>query len=146
MVRNASDSGGSISSFQMSRRLQCKSPRRPRYCPAQLVAGIHLFVLPLCQHGQRRRRHPVLLSSPRLSATGSTMVLLLGLDIWDGIRTPNMDLLTAGCGCYACARHHHAYVRRLARRSRDANADTAAGAQPQRGGTLLCGHEETFGK
>ncbi|KAF2436981.1 tRNA-guanine transglycosylase [Tothia fuscella] len=96
-------------------RLMLSDPANPRELLQQISLGADMFVLPFVSLATDAGIALGFVFPPPLlgkDGNGSTRVPL-GLDTWNEENATDVGSLQEGCQCYACVKHHKAYLHHL---------------------------------
>lgn len=93
-------------------RLAFTNPSGPRELLRQISMGVDLFVLPFIAKATDDGIALNFVFPP--PAKGADVIRkAIGIDGWDNELATDVSPLQAGCECYACTKHHRAYLHHL---------------------------------
>lgn len=93
-------------------RLALTDPAGPSELLTQISLGVDLFVLPFIA---KAADGGIALDFvfPPPTAVGDSACRAIGIDAWDEGLAMDVTPFQAGCECYACTKHHRAYLHHL---------------------------------
>ena len=94
-------------------RMSLEAPMTPQEILAQIKLGIDVFATPLFN---QISDSGIALSFEFASSSPSpspSPLLSMGIDMWSPIHKTSLEPLVPGCSCYACTRHHCAFLHHL---------------------------------
>jgi len=94
-------------------RLAMTEPNSPNRLLYEISQGMDLFAVPFI--GAATDAGIVLDFSfpPSVAADGKAEPRALGIDMWSSTHATDLSPLTKGCDCYACKKHHRAFLQHL---------------------------------
>jgi queuine tRNA-ribosyltransferase subunit QTRTD1 len=94
-------------------RLSFHAPASPHELLRQISLGMDFFTVPFLADATDAGIVLDFTFPPPPKTDSSTTRLTLGLDMWDVAHAISVKPLTEGCTCYACTKHHRAYLQHL---------------------------------
>jgi queuine tRNA-ribosyltransferase subunit QTRTD1 len=94
-------------------RLSLDAPSSPHELMRQIRLGMDMFTVPfLADATDAGIALDFTFPAPRMDAAPSTRTAL-GIDMWSDTHAVSVAPLSNGCTCYACTKHHRAYLQHL---------------------------------
>jgi queuine tRNA-ribosyltransferase subunit QTRTD1 len=94
-------------------RLSFHAPASPHELLRQISLGMDLFTVPFLADATDAGIVLDFTFPPPPKTDSLSTRLTLGLDMWDPAHAISVKPLTEGCACYACTKHHRAYLQHL---------------------------------
>jgi queuine tRNA-ribosyltransferase subunit QTRTD1 len=94
-------------------RLSFHAPASPHELLRQISLGMDLFTVPFLADATDAGIVLDFTFPPPPKTDSLSSRLTLGLDMWDPAHAISVKPLTEGCACYACTKHHRAYLQHL---------------------------------
>jgi queuine tRNA-ribosyltransferase subunit QTRTD1 len=94
-------------------RLSFHAPASPHELLRQISLGMDFFTVPFLADATDAGIVLDFTFPPPPKTDSSSTRLTLGLDMWDAAHAISVKPLTEGCTCYACTKHHRAYLQHL---------------------------------
>jgi queuine tRNA-ribosyltransferase subunit QTRTD1 len=94
-------------------RLSFHAPASPHELLRQVSLGMDIFTVPFLADATDAGIVLDFTFPPPPKADASSARLTLGLDMWDPAHAISVSPLSHGCTCYACTKHHRAYLQHL---------------------------------
>jgi queuine tRNA-ribosyltransferase len=99
-------------SLQTLPRLLLQPPTSPRQVLRQVSLGADLIIAPFI-NASSDAGVAFSFEFPPAVPGPSSELLPLGIDMWTAEHSASLEPLMPGCSCYACSRHHRAFVQHL---------------------------------
>lgn len=101
------------SSLQSLPRLSLDFLVSPQEILRQVQLGVDIFTIPFINTTSDAGVALTFCFPPPPPGTSTERVLPLGIDMWSKDHQASLEPIKSGCGCYACTKHHRAYLHHL---------------------------------